>query len=93
MRLIGGEFREWDSEWAMEGDSAAPGGQSERAAAERLLRMEAAGAQGHYSAQVLWDVEAFFDSIQVPRLVEDAVAHQLPVRATAMSLAVRTAPR
>ena len=69
MKLVGPDFRQWDAEWAMTGDSAAPGGQSERAAAQRLLAMEVAGASGHPSAQVLWDVEAFFDSIRLPSLV------------------------
>ena len=41
---------------------------------------------------LLWDLKKFFDSINIPKLVEEADETGFPIRQLALSLAVHLAP-
>ena len=49
-----------------------------RAALARALRLEAAVAQGFEAAGFLWDMSAFFDSIDLADLIEFALDMAFP---------------
>ena len=54
---------------------------------------EIAGFSGEHYACVLWDMTAFFDTVQVGVLIRNARAMQFPIRLLALSLQVHLGPR
>ena len=70
MKLCKGTCDQWDARAAGHWDTAVKNSSCLRAALARALRMEAAVAQNFEAAGILWDVSAFFDSIELADLVE-----------------------
>ena len=96
MVLLSDDFVAWDEGMALDGvavDSAGPGNSAERAATKRQLLAEVSSIRGLVVVQFLWDLEAFYDSINVPGLLEAASRWELPGTVTALSLQLHVAPR
>jgi hypothetical protein len=74
-------------------DSAGPGKAAEATALKRQLLVEAAATQGHTVVQLLWDVEAFFDSMDIEKLVTFAQRWGMPPHASILELQQHLAPR
>ena len=70
MKLCKGTCDLWAARAAGHWDAAVKNSSCLRAALARALRMEAAVAQNFEAAGILWDVSAFFDSIELADLVE-----------------------
>ena len=88
-----GPLRAWDAETALKGDSAAPGVTAWHEVAKRALRTEVGLAQVLVSAQLLWDIDAFYDSMtakQATRRMDDLKAPRAP---TTLALIMQKAQR
>jgi len=71
MRAATCRARQWDAEAAEEGDSAAPKKQLVFEVSKRALVMELAAADGDCAAQILWDIEHFYDAVDIEGLASD----------------------
>ena len=74
-------------------DSALAGTSPRVATALRALEMEQRSLRGEVVIQMLWDVEKYFDSIDIEVLVERAVRHGFPKEILIMGLQIHRAPR
>ena len=74
-------------------DAAIKGSSCLRAALARALRMEAAVAVGFIAIGGLWDIAAFFDSIQVDDLIEMALDRHFPPQLLLLGVNVHSAAR
>ena len=93
MKILCTSVRSWDKLASSPGDTAAPGVQPLVAVAARAANAEAATLVGRKVLRILWDVEQLFDSIPIPRLIEDVRRHGFPLAAAAMALQLHTADR
>ena len=97
MAMLAPSLREWDRQAVtMQGgavDTAAPGVHASFEVARRQLRHEVASLQGLVTVQLLWDVQAFFDSIPLADLVEDAQLQGMPRDAGVLAMQMHTAAR
>ncbi len=91
--VMKGEVREWDVEVGMEGDSALPGRSPLDETAWRHLLMEQAVLLGKHVAQLLWDVAKFFDSLNIPLLIERAEELNFPIDQLVLGMQAHRAPR
>ncbi len=96
MALLADDFESWDESMDLDGvatDSAAPGHSAERVAARRQLLAEVAAARGLCVVQLLWDIEAFYDSIDISKLLADLSNWDFPQVPAALALQLHVAPR
>lgn len=93
MELDNEEVAAYEKESAFHGDSATAGASAVRAAEDRALLAELASCEGKQTVTLLWDLKKFLDSINIPKLVEEADVTGFPIRQLALSLAVHLAPR
>jgi len=54
---------------------------------------EAAAVQGHFALHTLRDIEAFYDSIQIPVVIENAMGLGFPADMLAIACQVHLPPR
>ena len=66
--------RQYESEW----DDAKLGSSAQAAALARNLKCEVHAAKGQTVVALLWDIEAFYDSIAIPELVDEALSAGYP---------------
>ena len=85
-------LRRWDAENALEGDTAAPCQFAAKAVAMRAFTAEIAQARGKVWAQLMRDIEAFYDSMQMRQTLESLRRLEAPTRVTAMALMVHKGP-
>ena len=82
---LDGRQRHWD--WAVRGSSAL------RAALAHKLMDELAAIEGMVRATWLWDVEKFYDSIRLHKLVDTALSYQYPADLLLLGLRCYLGPR
>ena len=92
MELDNDEVAEYESRNAFHGESATAGASAVRAAEDRALLAELEAREGQQTVTLLWDLKKFFDSINIPKLVEEAEETGFPIKQLALSLAVHLAP-
>ena len=93
LRILCGQCRAWDAEWAVVGDSAAQGKNAATEVAKRFLLVECAHLTGSKSASIFWDVAQFYDSIDILQLVRDIAAFDFPQAVAAMALQAHVGDR
>ena len=96
MSLVSGEFESWDRSMELDDvcvDSAAPGKSPERVSVRRQLLVECSALGGLVAVQLLWDLEAFYDSINIAQLLPDVRRWGLPEVPAALALQLHVAPR
>ena len=74
-------------------DTAAPKGNARRAATLRQLRAELAKRAGRHNIQLLWDIEGFFDHLDLERVAEQAWGLGMEPDLLALFLQLHLAPR
>ena len=93
MAIMKGEVREWDVDKGIKGDSALPGRSPSDGTAWRFLDMEQAVLRGKLVVQMLWDMTKFFDSIDIPKLIERCEKLDFPRDQLCLGMQVHRAPR
>ena len=93
MELDNAEVAAFEQANAYVHDSAKAGASAVAAADDRALAAELAKLEGMHSLTTLWDLKKFFDSIDIPTLIELAEDLGFPLQQLAMSLIVHQAPR
>ena len=78
LAILGEEIREWDTQVAGAGDTALKGKSSLVETALRHLKVEAYNELNYSIAIVLWDVRKYFDSLDVPTLIDRATKADFP---------------
>ena len=86
-------LRDWDAATALPGDTAAPGKNPALEVARRAARAEIEIAKGNIWVQLMWDIQAFYDSIRIPEAIERLEAKNAPQIPTVMALLAHKAPR
>ena len=74
-------------------DSAMAGTSPKIAAGLRALEMEQRTIRGEHVIQIMWDVEKYFDSLDIQILIERAVEYEFPKELLILGLQVHRAPR
>ena len=87
------EVRPWDEAVALPGDSAAPGQACEFATLQRHLALEMAFLTGEHASVILWDLQAFYDTINIEVLADQALAKGFPKYILVLCLQLHMAPR
>ncbi len=90
---IKNDVRKWDEEVADDRDTALRGRRPADETARRHLGVEAATILGRFAIMVLWDMRAFFDSLETDKLAAAATAAGFPLDHLALGLAMHRAPR
>ncbi len=93
MAVMKCQVREWDMHVGLQGDSALPGRSPHAETAWRHLTMEQAVLRGKAVGQLLWDVKQFFDSLDVPLVIERSERLHFPVDQLALGMQAHRAPR
>ena len=75
--LCGDAMRPWGHSHALAEDSAAPGRTCSFMVAKRVAHMETAVLMGREAGSLLWDVDGYFDTIDVGDLLEVRVPEQV----------------
>ena len=91
--LCSRSVRSWDKQRAPELDSAAPGRDCQWAAFTRSAALESAALRGKFAALVLWDLDAFYDSIDIETQIQKCRAHGFPPSVAVLALQNHLAPR
>ena len=89
----GEEIRDWEDATESKFDTAAKGSSALLAALKRNLVAELAFWLGDMSLAVFNDFEKFFDSIDIPKLLEQAVFTEFPARKLAFLIQQHVCPR
>ena len=92
MKHSGQTIREWDAKEAHLWDSAVAGSSSLRAAILRALQCENGAARGSQVGHHLWDMKQFYDSIQLPKLVNELVRRGFPAYLFVLGFMAHAAP-
>ena len=92
-RIRRGHIRGWEDTQNNSYDHARAGSSAYLAAADRGLTFEISKAIGQQAAVMLWDVHKYFDSVQVPELLQRAERTGYPALDLSLGLAMHTAPR
>ena len=87
------EVRQWDADIALGGDTAAPGRCCEVAAGSRHLEMEVATAVGMDTCGALWDTAAFYDTLDIPILIEQGQGSDFPPHVMVLACQLHLGPR
>ena len=85
--------RQWDVQTGSAHDSALAGRSPLTATAMRALIMEDASLRGRVTVLVLWDVEKFFDSIDILQLLRQAERMDFPTEVLLLGMQAHRAPR
>ncbi len=93
MRLCGDDVADWDEKRAGHWDTAVAGSSALRAHLLRALDVELAVAEGLAVSHFPWDMEQFYDSIRMARLIPQLKAHGYPEVLAALGLVAHRAPR
>ena len=93
MELDKEEVKLFEKQNAFENDSATKGASAVHAAEERALAAELSRLEGFFSLMLLWDLQNFFDSIDVKTLFAEAAEVGFPLLQLALSMLVHQAPR
>ena len=91
--LRNGIIKQWDATNTPSWDTASPGHSAETAAGSRLWLMELAHLSGNAAAALLWDLDKFFDTINLHDVRRIAVDFGYPRRELALALSMHRAPR
>ncbi len=91
MRLC--ELNGWCEENQKKWDAAVKGKSAVRAALQELLMDEIAQCENTNRATIAWDLEKFYDSISIKRLVEAAIKHKYPGVQLVLGLRCYLGPR
>ena len=86
-------IRAWEAANTAPHDSVGAGLSAELASALRGLQNEIATGQGMYTANTLWDIEKFFDSVCITDIVSAALAHGYPGKPLVLGAMQHIAPR
>ena len=70
---------EWAMQYESEWDDAKLGSSAQAAALARNLKCEVHAAKGQTVVALLWDIEALYDSIAIPELVDEALSAGCPL--------------
>ena len=73
------ELMEWAMQYESEWDDAKLGSSAQAAALARNLKCEVHAAKGQTVVALLWDIEALYDSIAIPELVDEALSAGCPL--------------
>ena len=95
-KLLCPELEAWDRDVAHCDDvldTAAPGANARHAAGLRQLRGEAATLLGEHAVQMLWDIEGFFDYLDLPYTADRALELGMRPDALAIFVQLHMAPR
>jgi hypothetical protein len=93
MKATSSPVSDWDVAAAGHWDTAIRGSSALRAAVWRSLLIEAYTLQGLHTCTVLWDLEAFYETIHLSKLVPRCVALGYPEWHLAMGTMAALAPR
>ena len=80
------DWRQLDQATSPEWDAAVKGRNASHAVFARSLNTAVSVALDEVSAQILWDLAAFYESISCKVLKDSIVEEQLPPTATALSV-------
>ena len=80
MQMDSDEVAQFSKDNAFENDSAAAGASAVKAAEDRAMLTELAKVEGKSSAVLLWDLQKFFDSLDVAVLFEAATELNFPLK-------------
>ena len=93
MQMDSDEVAQFSKDNAFENDSAAAGASAVKAAEDRAMLTELAKVENKSSAVLLWDMQKFFDSLDVAVLFEAATELNFPLKQLILSMVVHHAPR
>ena len=85
--------RDWDARRAGHWDDAVRGSSALKAALKRRILDECAVLKRESTAGIYWDVEKFYDSINIVRLAELSQEFNFPIAVSSLDLQVHVAPR
>ena len=85
--------RPWDAEYSSPHDTAAPGKRADVMVGLRHALQAADRILGLHTAMVLWDLEAFYDNVDVPTLIRQCRRWHFPLPVLALALQCHMAPR
>ena len=93
MCRIDNTVKEWEAEVRQPYDSAGKGSSALESALIRNMLAELAHWNNEYSAAILHDFEKFFDTIDIPILLNQAIKNQFPATELSLALQQHLAPR
>ena len=93
MAILGDEVREWADLVSMENDTAMKGKSPMVETAYRQLKVEMYTTLGYHVAVILWDIRKYFDSLDVPTLVNRAQDAKFPMEQLVLSMQAHRACR
>ena len=91
--LQGPVIRDWDLEHGHRYDSALAGCSSLRAAVLRARKIENGIAHNKATAQLLWDMEKFYDSVDLVALSVELIRLDFPPELLILGILAHAAPR
>ena len=93
MKCLSPKLRDWDLAEGHRYDSALAGNSSLRAAVLRALKVENATAMGMHVGHLLWDMEKFYDSIDLLVLAGELIKRNYPSEMLILGVLAHAAPR
>ena len=93
MKLLKCDVSDWDIRVGGRWDSALKGSSALRAGVMRALKLEVAVSQGKHCLQFLWDIEAFYDNINLEVMVPKLIEKGYPMVPLVLVLIAHKAPR
>ena len=87
------KIREWDLEHGHRYDSALAGSSSLRAAVMRAVKIENAVAMDMHAGHLLWDMEKFYDSVDLIILAQELMNRSYPRELLILGILAHAAPR
>jgi len=87
------EIREWDIAHTGPWDAAIRGSSALRAAVLGAMFDEVATLNGEAVSTILWDMEKFYDNIQMNKLIAKAIEVEYPLTVFCLGLQMHMAPR
>ncbi len=93
LAAVKGDVRRWDETIADERDTALRGRRPADETARRHLGVEVSTVLGRIAVMILWDMRAFFDSLETEKLADAARAAGFPLDQLALGLTMHRAPR
>ena len=84
--------RPWGGRTAALTDTARPGARAEILVGLRHATQASDHNDGQHTATVLWDLEAFYDHVDIPTLIRECECWQFPMPILVMALQCHMAP-